>query len=177
MKLARDFDGDGLIDMVTVEDDGLKIYLQRRGQPSEAVMAYRGFSGSVLGACDVDGDGDVDLVVYASSRNGSDYDYYIAVIENLGNSKFTKHEKYLTNNIDLISGYLPQFSGIVDVDADGKYEILFAKDHKLCSVKLKSATEFGEIIEITQANSNYYESLGTVVPIANDGRMSYIRDM
>jgi hypothetical protein len=177
VKLARDFDGDGLIDMVTVEDDGLKIYLQRRGQPSEAVMAYRGFSGSVLGACDVDGDGDVDLVVYASSRNGSDYDYYIAVIENLGNSKFTKHEKYLTNNIDLISGYLPQFSGIVDVDADGKYEILFAKDHKLCSVKLKSATEFGEIIEITQANSNYYESLGTVVPIANDGRMSYIRDM
>ena len=177
VKLARDFDGDGLIDMVTVEDDGLKIYLQRRGQPSEAVMAYRGFSGSVLGACDVDGDGDVDLVVYASSRNGSDYDYYIAVIENLGNSKFTKHEKYLTNNIDIISGYLPQFSGIVDVDADGKYEILFAKDHKLCSIKLKSATEFGEIIEITQANSNYYESLGTVVPIANDGRMSYIRDM
>lgn len=31
VKLARDFDGDGLIDMVTVEDDGLKIYLQRRG--------------------------------------------------------------------------------------------------------------------------------------------------
>lgn len=179
VKLARDFDGDGLIDMVTVEDDGLKIYLQRRGQPSETVMAYRGFTGSVLGACDVDGDGDVDLVVYASSRNESDYDYYIAVIENLGNSKFTKHEKYLTNSIDIFSDYLPQFFGILDVDADGKYEILFAKDHKLCSVKLKSATEFGEITEISEPTSDYdlQRNLGTVVPIANDGRMAYIRDM
>lgn len=179
VKLARDFDGDGLIDMVTVEDDGLKIYLQRRGQPSETVMAYRGFTGSVLGACDVDGDGDVDLVVYASSRNGSDYDYYIAVIENLGNSKFTKHEKYLTNSIDIFSDYLPQFFGILDVDADGKYEILFAKDYKLCSVKLKSATEFGEITEISEPNNDYdvQRSLCTLVPIANDGRMAYIRDI
>ena len=169
VELIRDFDGDGLVDMVVKESDGLKIYLQRRGQASQVINAYRGFSGNVLGARDVDNDGDIDLIVSANSGS----DYYVAVIENLGNGKFAKHENFLVN----AGRYDFEINNILDVDADGKYEIVFKnrKDSNLlCSAKIESATEIGEIKEIhSYASGEPSEWTKTVIPIKNDGRMAY----
>lgn len=179
-ELIRDFDGDGLVDMVIKETDGLKIYLQRRGQASQVVNAYRGFSGTVLGARDVDNDGDIDLIVSASNRvswgANSTSDYYVAVIENLGNGKFAKRENFLINASD--SNF--EFHDIRDIDADGKYEIIFKHyqdGYRTCYVKIESASKLGEIIEISN-NSVHGSSLlrnaaMTIIPINNDGRMAY----
>lgn len=175
-ELIRDFDGDGLVDMVIKETDGLKIYLQRRGQASDVVNAYRGFSGTVLGARDVDNDGDIDLIVSANARVNSGYDYYVAVIENLGNGKFAKRENFLINTGDLDF----KFHDIRDIDADGKYEIIFKHyqdGYRTCYVKIESASKLGEIIEISN-NSVHGSSLlrnaaMTIIPVNNAGRMAY----
>lgn len=166
-EVIRDFDGDGLVDMVIKEKDGLKIYLQRRGQASQVVNAYRGFTGKVLGACDVDNDGDIDLIVSANTYVSGRYDHYVAVIENLGNGKFAKRENFLINvsNSDL------EFHDIRDIDADGKYEIIFQyyKDgRKTWYVKIESASKLGEIIKLSD------DYIKTFLPIKNDGRMAYI---
>lgn len=176
-ELIRDFDGDGLVDMVIKETDGLKIYLQRRGQPSQVINAYRGFSGSVLGARDVDNDGDIDLIVGASSRGDSTTDYYLAVIENLGTGKFAKRENFLVN-INNTETNSFKFHDIVDVDADGKYEIIFSQylegGYRICSVKIESASTLGKITEISRVDSDEFRDVAaTIVPVCNDGRMAY----
>lgn len=168
-ELIRDFDGDGLVDIVIKETDGLKIYLQRRGQPSQVVNAFRGFSGTVLGARDVDNDGDIDLIVSSHGTANPGEDYYVAVIENLGNGKFKKHENFLLN-----TDRKCEFHDIVDVDADGKYEIIFdsySNGNKTYSVRIETVSKLGEIKEISDRTRGRDTALP--LPVNNDGRMSY----
>ena len=117
--LFRDFDGDGITDMLTYnsETQSISISLQRYNGKPVVKELFKGLKCSSQIWCrDFDNDGDIDILVpFNGSDNGGQS--YLVMFENTGNGSFKKHENYIEGNHD--------FHICTDLDADGTYEIIY----------------------------------------------------
>lgn len=116
--LFRDFDGDGMTDMLTYDADeqSISLCLQRNDGNTETRQLFKGLKcGKEVWCRDFDRDGDVDILVpFNGKDNGSQS--YLVMFENTGKGKFKKHEYYIEGGRD--------FHACADWNADGKYEII-----------------------------------------------------
>lgn len=117
----RDFDGDGINDVLQYKDGTLLLY--RGSDPSTTpVSISEGLNNIPMLWCrDVDADGDVDIV-FITQHNYYDNDCYLIVAENQGDLKFRKRERMVTFSSSSINSQNVQF---LDIDCDGKYEFLY----------------------------------------------------
>lgn len=116
--IFRDFDGDGITDMLSYDDSekSISVYLQRFDGNTVTRQLFKGLKcGKQVWCRDFDRDGDIDILVpFNSSDNGGQS--YLVMFENTGNGSFKKHENYIDGGCD--------FHAMADWDADGRYEII-----------------------------------------------------
>lgn len=114
----RDFDGDGITDMLSYDDSekSISVYLQRFDGNTVTRQLFKGLKcGKQVWCRDFDRDGDIDILVpFNGSDNGGQS--YLVMFENTGNGNFKKHENFIDGGYD--------FHALTDWNADGKYEIL-----------------------------------------------------
>lgn len=105
-----------------------------------------GVVGGYIQAEDIDGDGDIDLLVSESSY-GEDY---LAWLENDGNANFTEHPVSTISNVSTFGPRIPQSSILIeDFDLDGYLDFITVGDN---------------IVWHEQTN-NYIEPIDTIPPI------------
>lgn len=116
--IFRDFDGDGITDMLSYDDDekSISVYLQRFDGNTVTRQLFKGLKcGKQVWCRDFDRDGDIDILVpFNGSDNGGQS--YLVMFENTGNGSFKKHENYIDGGCD--------FHAMADWNADGRYEII-----------------------------------------------------
>lgn len=128
----RDFDGDGITDMLSYDDEekSVSVYLQRFDGNTVKQQLFKGLNcGKHVWCRDFDRDGDVDILIpFNGSDNGGMS--YLVMFENTGNGKFKKHENFIDGGFD--------FHAMTDWNADGRYEIISVvtnPNRKMRSVK------------------------------------------
>ena len=119
----RDFNNDGLIDLLVYNGDSKAITLYiagKDGKTQEQKLISGLYCSDKIWCYDFDKDGDVDILIpfdfitdYGNSKNGASY---LVMMENTGNGTFKKHENYLTGEV--------YFHYCIDIDADGNYEVI-----------------------------------------------------
>lgn len=116
--IFRDFDGDGITDMLSYDDDekSISVYLQRYDGNTESRQLFKGLKcGRYIWCRDFDRDGDIDILVpFNGSDNGGQS--YLVMFENNGKGSFKKHENYIDGGYD--------FHALADWNSDGKYEVI-----------------------------------------------------
>jgi hypothetical protein len=121
--MCADFDGDGLPDVARTDENGRGItILRNRGDGTfasvgEEIPDVRSFLPAVAG--DVDGDGDVDLVLSGERGDTSLTDPQVILLENDGVGRMTP--VVLAEGCDTL---LP--TCLVDLDGDGDLDVAYA---------------------------------------------------
>lgn len=158
----RDFNGDGINDILIWEyrysELNVKLYFGA-DMTKEPLMLFTGLYISDLYVRDVDNDGDLDVIalinsVYPAPSKQS----YVMISENQGNGKFRKREHYIGEGIE--------FSGLLDIDADGKYEALCMDSHTAYMVTINSPSDV--TTEIIEKNSEDRYSFASLTPVRVD---------
>lgn len=118
MVIFRDFDGDGITDMLSYDADekSISVYLQRFDGNTVTRQLFKGLNcGKQVWCRDFDRDGDIDILVpFNGSDNGGQS--YLVMFENTGNGSFKKHENFIDGGCD--------FLALTDWNADGLYEAI-----------------------------------------------------
>lgn len=118
MVIFRDFDGDGITDMLSydAEEKAISVNLQRFDGNTVTRQLFKGLNcGKQVWCRDFDRDGDIDILVpFNGSDNGGQS--YLVMFENTGNGNFKKHENFIDGGCD--------FHALTDWNADGLYEAL-----------------------------------------------------
>lgn len=146
--LFRDFDGDGLSDLLVYDSDekSITVNLQRRGEDTVSRKLFSGLScGSNIWCRDFDRDGDVDILVPFNASDNSGQ-AYLVMFENTGKGNFKKRENYIDGDVD--------FYFCTDWNADGKLEVL-AQSFSDCTRKVFSYTVDG--IKVNTSPVQIYE--------------------
>lgn len=116
--IFRDFDGDGITDMLSYDssEKSITVYLQRRGQEAMAQKLFSGLNcGSYIWCHDFDKDGDIDVLVPFNGKDNGGQSYLV-MFENQGKGSFKRHENYIDGG--------REFTACADWDSDGQYEVL-----------------------------------------------------
>lgn len=116
--LFRDFDGDGLTDMLVYNKDKktIEVILQRRDGNNVTRTLFSGLNcGSSIWCRDFDRDGDVDILVPFDAYDNSGQSYLV-MFENTGKGSFKKHENYIETPTDFIL--------CADINNDANYEVI-----------------------------------------------------
>lgn len=163
----RDFDGDGINDILQLKDSKLLLY--RGADPSaDPVTVSDGLGVSMLWCRDVDADGDVDIVFISElTYHNPGYDAYLIVAENQGGLKFRKRERPVTFGDSSVDSGNTQ---LVDVDCDGNYELLYhpleIKDGNRTSpyvcLRIDGTWEFASAEPAVLLDSSLYSVAGTL---------------
>lgn len=116
--IFRDFDGDGLDDMLVYNptDKSITVRFQRSGGEALEKQLFKGLDCSKRIWCrDFDFDGDIDVLVPFDAEDNSGQ-AYLVMFENRGDCTFRKRENYIEGTT--------MFVACSDIDADGNYEVL-----------------------------------------------------
>jgi len=114
-----DFNGDGLSDLVVTDPDASRVLLftQRKGQGLDMGIPFSSFTGTdQIRAADLDGDGTSDLVVHSNAE------------KTLGVSQFVDERLTFPQSIPTEAD--ASLIELVDLDADGKMEVMFVAKTK-----------------------------------------------
>lgn len=116
--IFRDFDGDGLQDLLVYDSNTqvVSVIFQRPGGESVTKELMKGLACSENIWCrDFDGDGDVDILIpFDSDKNKGQA--YLVMLENRGDRTFKRYENYVEGT--------HEFMSCIDINADGAYEVL-----------------------------------------------------
>ncbi len=176
--IFRDFNGDGVNDMIAYDSSTktLSLVIQNKEGEAKKIKLIGGFKCSDYIWCrDFDGDGDIDIVVPFDSDDNNGQSY-IVTFENKGDASFKKKEYY-------IDGFV-NFRNCSDNDNDGNYEILgysaayastYSRDMKLVQFRMEG---LNVRTDATTLRSEKYISSDTsgilVGDIDNSGKMRVI---
>ncbi len=133
---TADFDGDGISDFVGVSTSGNTITVFKNGTPANSAIGSIGFSNSItlsipnssycVKSGDLDGDGKIDIVVYGYNSAVSS----VAIFKNTS----TVGTLSFAPRIDLTTAYTSYVGDLVDLDNDGKLDIVTASGSAAFSI-------------------------------------------
>lgn len=163
----RDFNNDGTLDYVGVNQDEKKVSLilvsPTGGAPKEVKILSGIVANRIIFCFDFDKDGDVDILIPCdryrhkwlfcdglsdldtptTNDNGASY---LVLMENQGNGKFKRHENYIEGTC--------YFKSCVDIDGDGLFEIFYED-------------------RTTYPHSSYYRTIGADWKISEPVEVQY----
>lgn len=143
----RDFNGDGLADILYCDESTseLKIAYQQRDGSSKTVSLNS--NARIITTKDIDHDGDIDIVATVDRQSNAAGPVYLLVYENQGNGSFRKRETIIEAQA---AGSTPASDAqlgvlcCVDIDADGKYEAIYADNCTLFSQTINSPSDISQ---------------------------------
>jgi len=158
----RDMNGDGMTDIIYKDSatKSIKIAFQQRDGSSEEQTINS--TGRVLACRDVDHDGDIDIIV-AIDENSTDK--YLIIYENQGKGTFRKREQYLGQGFS--------FNGVIDINADGKYEV-FTNGGCYYTIDTPSSISGPVTVPITLKSGSSGNPGMQFANLDNSGRMAII---
>lgn len=120
---AADLDGDGVLDVIAVDDVGRHVWLRGRGGGEFEDLVELGRAtdrGARVLAGDVDGDGDTDVVAVARDRTTTPQ---VALYRNLGGGAFAPIEAQGQTGAQGFAQPV-QASALADLDGDGDVDLI-----------------------------------------------------
>lgn len=159
--MLRDFDGDGLNDLLTYDasTQTLSIVFQKEDSENTKIKLFSGYACSDNIWCrDFDGDGDLDILAPfdAKDNNGQSF---LVMFENKGDGSFKRHETFIDGE--------QQFKLCHDIDNDGNYEVLSLTKSGSNEYSLNSYTVDGITVEPAPAGLSTTNDGGSQITIGD----------
>jgi FG-GAP-like repeat/FG-GAP repeat len=158
---AADFNGDGLIDIVTTQTyaSTVTVHINQGNGFYAAGVDYAGYAASNVAAADMDGDGDNDLVLMNTST--------FRILKNQGNGSFV-----VGTTTNSMYGHYATLA-TADIDGDGDTDILMT-DIEYCGVRAQLNPGNGaypsNITDIRLCTTFKYDHPLTVADFNGDGK-------